>query len=232
MKQWCADHGSGVVVVRTRVITLIALCLMVTGCAGTPLRPPKLASLAASSTASAPRINLPDGTAQAHELATAAQTQVGRTVTYDPSYTQLDYPGGDVPIERGVCTDVVIRAFRALGTDLQVEVHKDMVADFGAYPDKWGLRVPDSNIDHRRVPNLEVYFTRRGYDMPLSEDARDYLPGDIVTWDVSGRPHIGIVSIETSADGSRRSIVHNIGAGAQVEDVLFAYPIKGHFRPY
>ena len=150
---------------------------------------------------------------------------------YDPAYVKLDYPGGDVPQERGVCTDVVVRAFRALGVDLQVEVHEDMSAHFGAYPRAWGLAGPDSNIDHRRVPNLQTYLRRSGKEVKVGNSSEGYWPGDIVTWDVQGRPHIGIVSTTPAPGGKRYCIVHNIGAGVRIEDRLFEFRITGHYRP-
>ncbi len=165
-------------------------------------------------------------------LLAAAHSQVGVTVHYDGGYTKLAYPGGDVPIERGVCTDVVIRAFRATGIDLQVDVHEDMRANFGAYPRLWALRGTDRNIDHRRVPNLETFFRRRGEALEITGRAADYRPGDIVSWRLpNGLPHIGLVSDRRAADGAGRYlVVHNIGAGARIEDVLFAWPVHGHFR--
>jgi uncharacterized protein len=173
-----------------------------------------------------------NASAQALLLAEAAQTQVGVTVDYDGSYVELDYPGGDVPIETGVCTDVVVRALRELGTDLQVAVHDDMADHFGQYPQKWGLFGPDSNIDHRRVPNLQTYFDRQGAAVEITADASDYRPGDIVTWTVYGRPHVGIVSTVLARSGNRYCIVHNFGRGARVEDFLFDYEITGHYRPF
>lgn len=162
-------------------------------------------------------------------LVQAARAQVGVTLGYDGSYRRLDYPGGDVPMETGVCTDVVVRAFRALGFDLQVAVHEDMRAHFARYPQSWGLRRPDRNIDHRRVPNLETWLRRQGAALGASEDPADYQPGDIVSWRLPGDlPHIGIVS-DRHIDG-RPLILHNIGAGTHEEDVLFAYRIEGHFR--
>lgn len=163
-------------------------------------------------------------------LVEAAREQVGVTVVYDPSYQRLDYPGGDIPIERGVCTDVIVRAYRKLGLDLQVLVHEDMACAFGAYPRLWGLSRPDRNIDHRRVPNLAAFFTRHGATLTAGPTAEDYAPGDIVTWRLaSGVPHIGIVSNRTSEAGVPL-IIHNIGRGAREEDVLFAYAITGRFR--
>ncbi|HET9033701.1 MAG TPA: DUF1287 domain-containing protein [Dokdonella sp.] len=164
-------------------------------------------------------------------LLAAARAQVGVTTAYDPDYARLGYPGGDVPIDRGVCTDVIIRAMRGIDIDLQVEVHRDMRANFSSYPAIWGLKRPDSNIDHRRVPNLETWFARNGNSVPISSDAADYQPGDFVSWRLDGGlPHIGIVSAQRSADQLRPLIIHNIGSGARIEDVLFAWTIHGHYR--
>lgn len=168
----------------------------------------------------------------ADRLVAAARKQVGVTLTYDAAYSRLDYPGGDVPRERGVCTDVLIRAYRdGLGIDLQVLVHEDMRRAFSAYPALWGLKKTDRNIDHRRVPNLQAFFKRAGAALAPSENGADYLPGDIVSQMLPGNlPHIAIVANERSSDGSRPLVVHNIGAGARLEDVLFAYTITGHYR--
>ncbi len=165
-------------------------------------------------------------------LLAAAHAQVGVTRHYDGAYARLAYPGGDVPADRGVCTDVVIRALRATGLDLQQAVHEDMRRHFAAYPKLWGLRAPDRNIDHRRVPNLETFLTRAGHALPASARAADYRPGDLVSWRLpGGLPHIGVVSDRRARDGSGRwLVVHNIGAGTQVEDVLLAWPPTGHFR--
>ena len=165
------------------------------------------------------------------KLAEAALAQTRERVTYDGSYRRIAYPMGDVPRELGVCTDVVIRAYRAaLGVDLQKEVHEDMAAHFALYPKKWGRRTPDTNIDHRRVPNLEVFFARKGERLPASRAAADYKTGELVTWMLPGNlPHIGIVAASRSAAGTPL-IVHNVGRGPQLEDVLFAWPIVGRFR--
>ena len=162
----------------------------------------------------------------------AAQGQIGKTLVYDPQYTMLAYPGGDVPIERGVCSDVIIRAFRDVGIDLQMAVHEDMQRAWSAYPKQWGLRKPDPNIDHRRVPNLMTFFKRRGKSLPVSKMPADYLPGDLVTCTVPPHlPHIMIVSDQVSPqDPTRRLIIHNIGQGACAEDRLFEFDITGHFR--
>ncbi|HLP03194.1 MAG TPA: DUF1287 domain-containing protein [Opitutaceae bacterium] len=162
----------------------------------------------------------------------AARSQVGITTGYDPAYRQLAYPGGDVPLRTGVCCDVVVRALRtAYAFDLQRAVHEDMSENFPAYPNRWGLKKPDRNIDHRRVPNLQTYFVRRGWSLATTDIAVSFLPGDIVTWDLGrGLSHIGVVSDRRSSDGAPL-VIHNIGNGAQEEDVLRAWSINGHFRP-
>jgi uncharacterized protein YijF (DUF1287 family) len=164
------------------------------------------------------------------KLITLARSQIGVTVSYDAEYRVLAYPGGDVPLETGVCTDVVIRALRGLSIDLQKEVHEDMTAHFSKYPRHWKLTRPDKNIDHRRVPNLMVFFKRRGCEQPISDNPNDYLPGDLVTCLVNGNlPHIMIVSDRKSADGTPL-VLHNIGRGTREEDILFQYKITGHYR--
>ena len=165
------------------------------------------------------------------ELSDGALELTKQEVTYDPSYFSIDYPNGDVPADKGVCTDVIIRAYRKIGIDLQKEVHEDMKAHFGAYPKIWGLKTPDRNIDHRRVPNLMTYFKRKGAEKSISDKASDYWPGDIVSWNLDGAlTHIGIVVDKKSKDGRRNLIVHNIGAGQVLEDCLFDYKIIGHYR--
>jgi uncharacterized protein len=150
---------------------------------------------------------------------------------YDPAYVKIDYPNGDVPEATGVCSDVVVRAFRKAGIDLQKEVHEDMKAAFSEYPKKWGLAGPDFNIDHRRVLNLMTYFNRQGKSLPITYSSADYEPGDIVSWKlVLGTDHIGIVTNMLSESGDRYLIVHNIGAGTRVEDVLLDWTITGHYR--
>jgi len=166
----------------------------------------------------------------AGRLSSAAISLTKQEVLYDPSYYVLDYPGGDVPEGRGVCTDVVIRAYRKLGIDLQKEVHEDMMAFLHQYPKNWGLSKPDKNIDHRRVPNLMTFFSRHGEIRPITNKAEDYLPGDLVCWDLGqGLTHIGIVVDKKSADGKRYLIVHNIGGGQVLADCLFTYKIIGHY---
>ncbi len=168
-------------------------------------------------------------------IAAAAQARTGVAVTYDPAYVALDFPGGDVADDRGVCADVVVRSLRqALGLDLQAEVHADMTGAFDAYPAArvWGQSRPDPNIDHRRVLNLEVWFTREGWALPLSDDPADFAPGDIVSWRLPGSnlPHIGVVSAHSTPGGARPLVVHNIGGGVVAEDVLFAFEMTGRFR--
>ena len=164
-------------------------------------------------------------------LIAAAIEQTRHGVIYDGSYRRIGYPGGDVSADRGVCTDVIVRAYRAIGIDLQQRVHEDMVSNFSAYPKHWGMRAPDSNIDHRRVPNLQIFFRRQQGELPVSANAFDYKPGDLVTWRLPGNlPHIGIVSDRVSVDATRFMIVHNIGRGPKLEDMLFDYPITGHYR--
>lgn len=167
----------------------------------------------------------------ADALVEAALERTNHTVIYNGAYRRIAYPMGDVPSRYGVCTDVIIRAYRALGIDLQQRVHEDMKAHFSFYPDHWGLKKPDTNIDHRRVPNLQVFFTRHGARLPVTDQPDDYRPGDLVTWVVGGsRPHIGIVTDRRSRDGRRPLIVHNIGWGPKLDDMLFEYPITGHYR--
>ncbi|MBX2948571.1 MAG: DUF1287 domain-containing protein [Crocinitomicaceae bacterium] len=164
-------------------------------------------------------------------LADSTWTLTRQTVTYDPAYFSIAYPNGDVPKDKGVCTDVVIRAYRKMGIDLQKEVHEDMKKNFSLYPKKWKLTKTDTNIDHRRVPNLMTYFSRFGSVLPMTQQAKEYKPGDIVCWDLGkGLTHIGIVSNKKTSDGKRYMIVHNIGAGQVLEDCLFSFKIIGHYR--
>ncbi|MGY6648490.1 DUF1287 domain-containing protein [Wenyingzhuangia sp. IMCC45574] len=165
------------------------------------------------------------------DLSSAAIELTKQKATYDPSYFSIKYPNGDVPSNKGVCTDVVIRAYRKLGIDLQKEVHEDMLQNFNSYPKLWGLKRTDKNIDHRRVPNLMTFFKRKGAEKPISKKAEDYLPGDIVCWSLGGAiTHIGIVIHKKSKTKNQFLIVHNIGAGQVVEDCLFDYKIIGHYR--
>ena len=168
---------------------------------------------------------------QTAQVVAGAIEQTSYTRLYDPAYFQLAYPGGDPPPDRGVCSDVVVRAFRRAGVDLQKEIHEDMARNFSAYPKQWHLRAPDPNIDHRRVPNLMTYFTRMGKSLSISKKPEDYAPGDVVAWDLgNGLLHIGVVSDTRAADSRNYETVHNIGAGARLEDVLFSWTIIGHYR--
>jgi hypothetical protein len=209
-----------------RLLALAALIVSAKGCqqhsAGQAERSPEAATAQAS----------------AVELSTAlkpvvegAIEQTRYTVSYDPSYVKIAYPGGDLPLDRGVCADVIVRAFRKGGVDLQKEVHEDMQRNFSAYPNKWGMSRPDTNIDHRRVPNLMTYFKRMRKAVNITDEAKDYLPGDVVAWDLgNGLLHIGIVTNARAQGGKNLSLVHNIGAGARLEDVLFSWRIIGHYR--
>jgi len=166
-------------------------------------------------------------------LSAAAIERTHHSVRYEPKYVRIPYPGGDVPADTGVCTDEVIRAYRALGIDLQKEVHEDIAANFSAYPIhlRWMTISADTNIDHRRVPNLMVFFSRKGISLPISNRPGDYGPGDLVTWDLGGGvPHIGIVVDHKSLPDGRYMVVHNIGQGPRMEDVLFQWKITGHYR--
>jgi uncharacterized protein YijF (DUF1287 family) len=194
---------------------------------------PSLRSCAVLLTASAALAASAAAQADNRDIVAAARRQVGVTVIYDPAYRVLDYPGGDVPADRGVCTDVIVRALRtARAIDLQKQVHEDLERNWSSYPHRrrWGLSKPDANIDHRRVPNLMSYLERAGYALPLTRAALDYLPGDLVAWDLGrGILHIGIVSDRVSAAGMPL-VVHNIGAGAREEDILFRFTIIGRYR--
>ena len=169
----------------------------------------------------------------AEKLSNAAIQIIDKDVVYTPDYVKLKYPNGDVPAKTGVCTDLIIRAYRKLNIDLQKEVHEDMVANFTKYPNlkKWGLKTTDKNIDHRRVPNLEVFFGRKGKTLSITQNANDYKTGEIVTWMIHDKlPHIGIITHLKSEDGKRNLIVHNVGGGQVLEDCLFSYTIVGHFQ--
>jgi uncharacterized protein YijF (DUF1287 family) len=190
---------------------------------------------AAASLAQTPALNTTARQEFVKKLVAAAEERTHHTVRYDPAYVRIPYPGGDVPEDTGVCTDEVIRSYRAVGVDLQKEVHEDMATKYSAYPRKWQTPKThtDTNIDHRRVPNLMVFFSRKGESLAITDRATDYLPGDLVTWDLGGQvPHIGIVVDEKSAQGNRHLIVHNIGLGPKREDVLFECKITGHYRYY
>lgn len=164
------------------------------------------------------------------KLSDAAIALTKQKVRYDPAYFSIDYPNGDIPSDRGVCTDVIIRAYRQLGIDLQKEVHEDMAKNFSSYPNHWGLTKTDKNIDHRRVPNLMTYFSRHGVVKKKSQNPDDYDAGDIVAWNLGGgTTHIGILIDQKSADGMRPLVVHNIGNGQEISDCLFDFKIIGHY---
>ena len=182
--------------------------------------------LLASSVAQQP----PSSASRTGQLVAAAIAQTRTSVTYDGSYRRIPYPGGDVPETIGVCTDVVIRAYRRIGVDLQVGVHEDMTRAFASYPRLWGMSRPDRNIDHRRVPNLQTFFRRAGAELPIVRDPAAYRAGDLVTWMLPGNlPHIGVV-IDRQAPGGTPLVVHNIGRGPEIEDVLFRFQVTGHYR--
>jgi uncharacterized protein len=204
-----------------KLLLLSSILTLTAGCAQ-----PELQSLL-SATPLETQVSSP----QLKRLLEAAVEQTKYTRGYDPAYRAIAYPGGDVPRESGVCTDVVIRAFRAIGVDLQQAVHEDMTRNFAAYPQYWGLSGTDPNIDHRRVPNLMKYFERQGKAIAITKRKEDYLPGDVVTWNLGeGQEHIGLVTQFKSARTGQFLIVHNIGAGTRLEDVLLNWPIIGHYR--
>lgn len=209
-----------------RLILTLLLSAMSPGCSKSPPGVPSVIT----SPDSRPQASV-EAQAVSPPIVAAARRQIGKTTVYDPTYVGLEYPGGDVPIERGVCTDVVIRALRdALHMDLQKLLHEDMKSAFAQYPKLWGLKKPDKNIDHRRVPNLRAYFDRVGYSVEASLKREDYLPGDLVTCTVGGNlPHIMVVSDQKTDDGVPL-VIHNIGRGVQEENRLFSFPITGHYR--
>lgn len=216
------------------LLLLIIIASGILGCGANPtsdqlaptaaISPTKIASTAPARRPERANLTSDIGT----RIALAAESQVGVTTIYDAQYVRLDYPGGDLPIERGACTDVIVRAFRMVGVDLQGRVHEDMLRYFNVYPNDWGLKAPDANIDHRRVQNLTKYFDRMGKQ--VSGNA-DFKPGDVVSWQLSGwMQHIGIVALELVPGTTRHYMIHNIGAGAQQEDVLRSFPIIAHHR--
>ena len=215
---------------RSRVPSALLLLLALTSCqrhsssngsASAVREPPRLTESLLSQ----------DAAPQLRPLLASAIEQTRITTGYDPAYVSLAYPGGDVPPETGVCSDVIVRAFRKAGIDLQKEVHEDMTAAMSAYPQRWGNARPDSNIDHRRVLNLMMFFQRQGKALSPTKSRDDYLPGDVVAWDLGGGvPHIGIVSNLATESPKHFLIIHNIGAGARAEDVLFNWEITGHYR--
>ena len=210
-------------VVLSSVSILAEACHRQTARTVKPLKPPEaLTEIHALSPNSSPQLKL---------AIEGAIEQVGKTTGYDNSYQKIDYPNGDVPIETGVCSDVIVRAFRKAGIDLQKNVHEDMKDNFGAYPTRWGATAPDSSIDHRRVANLVTYLARRDKSLSTNGDSESFLPGDIVSWDLGfGIEHIGMVVNVWYKPSQHYLIVHNIGAGTRMEDVLFAWKITGHYR--
>jgi uncharacterized protein len=204
-------------------ISLILLCCLLTSCSS------KAVLVSESELVAAQQVK-PNATPLERVIAYSIE-QTTKTFTYDAAYVALAYPNGDVPIDRGVCSDVIVRSFRQGGIDLQKEVHEDMAKNFAIYPQKWGAQGTDKNIDHRRVPNLMTWFERQGKNLQLSQNEKDYLPGDTVAWEIAdGRFHIGIVSGIKIKDTDRYAVVHNIGSGAKLEDVLFSWKVVGHYR--
>jgi uncharacterized protein len=204
-----------------KLLLLSSLLMVTVGCTQ-PKMPSLLSTAPIETQVASPKVK---------QVLQAAMEQTNYTRSYDPAYVAIAYPGGDVPRESGVCTDVVIRAYRAIGVDLQQEVHEDMKRNFAAYPQYWGLSGTDTNIDHRRVPNLMKYFERQGKAIAITKRKEDYLPGDVVTWNLGeGQEHIGIVTQFKSAQTGQFLMVHNIGAGARLEDIVLNWPIIGHYR--
>ena len=215
---------------------LLLVALACAGCGVASTASPSTRSRAAQQTATQAATQTDarpsSGSAFLDKLVEAAIERTSHEVRYDPSYFKIDYPDGDVPAEVGVCTDEVIRSYRAVGVDLQKLVHEDMEQNFSVYPRIWKAKKTDKNIDHRRVPNLMTFFQRQGASLPVTGEARDYKPGDVVTWDLGGgMTHVGlVVNVPSGADAERMQIVHNIGAGPKMEDVLFGWKITGHYR--
>jgi hypothetical protein len=206
--------------ISSKLIGLVALVLTVSTCwTGT-----------ATPTAAVP--SEADLSPAVRKVIESANEQIKTVRGYSQAYFVIPYPGGDVPGDTGACTDVVIRSFRNAGVDLQREVHEDMAGNFSAYPKKWGLIAPDTNIDHRRVLNLQAYFSRKGRSLPVSNNPRSFRPGDVVSWDLDGKgmTHIGVVSNSWNPRTGRYEIIHNIGSGTNREDRLFEWKITGHYR--
>lgn len=216
---------------KTRFVTLAVAAVAASHFPGhTPLAVAQTPQDSAEVPAEQSRERLPKNDRFAAKLCHAALDRTKRSVRYEPAYVSLAYPGGDVPADTGVCTDEVIRSYRALGFDLQKLVHEDMKRSFSAYPKNWGLSRPDPNIDHRRVPNLQTFFKRQGSLLPVTKDPKDYLPGDLITCTVPPHlPHIALV-VPAPDGGERPWIVHNIGRGPKLEDRLFEFPLTGHYR--
>ncbi len=211
---------------KSRVVFFALIILVLAGCGSLP-------RLGSSPDSSAIEIPVSEArTPELRKVLESARNQIKVTKNYSQEYFVIPYPNGDVPENTGACTDVVIRAFRAAGVDLQKEVHEDMAKNFSSYPQKWGMNGTDSNIDHRRVPNLQAFFSRRGKAVQVTDDPKDYQPGDIVTWDLNGKgmTHIGIVSHLFNEATKRYYIIHNIGGGTRAEDRLFEWKVTGHYR--
>jgi uncharacterized protein YijF (DUF1287 family) len=207
----------------TLALILLVACQHQAALTRPPLRPPEQQTeVRALPANSSPNLK---------QVVDGAISQVGVTTGYDQSYQRLEYPNGDVPIETGACTDVIVRAFRKASVDLQKTIHEDMKSNFSSYPAKWGLSGTDTNIDHRRVPNLQTFFARQGKQVATTGNADTFLPGDVVTWDLGGGvDHVGMVVNVWFKPSQRYLIVHNIGAGTRMEDVLFSWKITGHYR--
>jgi len=213
---------------RIRIFSALFLTLVAIGCGGTSYQ-------RSGGSSSIPSIQKPvvnDLPEAIRHVIESAREQIEVTTHYTQDYRVIPYPGGDMPADTGACTDVVIRAFRKAGVDLQKEVHDDMAANFSAYPAKWGLTHTDTNIDHRRVPNLQTYFARKGSSVPIASDGNAFKPGDVVTWDLDGKgmTHIGLISNDWNEASKRYLIIHNIGGGVAEEDRLFDWKITGHYR--
>ena len=217
--------------VRQRLLILASICLL-TIVAGSCQRLNVVGRSATAVPPSSVTRPLPQkASPQLKQFIEGAVEQSKVTTGYDPSYVKLDYPNGDVPSDTGVCSDVVVRAFRKAGIDLQKDVHEDMKVAWSEYPKRWGARGTDTNIDHRRVLNLAKYFDRKGKSLSITENRADYLPGDVVAWELSdGVEHIGILTNLSSEPDQHYLVIHNIGAGARVEDVLLGWKIIGHYR--
>lgn len=221
---------------RVPLLSVVLALSTLTACGETePASPsPDLAKALAMVLAPQPDVEVAPAPHKDRLLVLAAIERTTHEVAYESGYVRLEYPGGDVPDGTGVCTDVVIRAYRGIDIDLQKRVHEDMLAAFDKYPANWGLTKPDSNIDHRRVPNLQKFFTRHGETRPKTVDAADYQPGEVVTWNVGHNKkhvdHVGVVSNVFNDEQTRYKVIHNIGEGPKLQDVLFDWPITGHYR--
>jgi uncharacterized protein YijF (DUF1287 family) len=219
-----------------QILIVILVAASVLGCGANPPTPSpaaqaEIAPIPITPTIPAPTRRTISASDIGARIALAAEDQVGVTTIYDPQYVRLAYPNGDVPLERGVCTDVIVRAFRAIGVDLQARVHEDMLKNFSVYPKDWGLTAPDSNIDHRRVQNLAKYFERMGKQIREINADDSFKPGDVVAWQLSGwMQHIGIVALDRVPGTQRYYMIHNIGAGTQKEDVLRSFTLIGRYR--